>query len=56
MNGKKAKQIRRQAKWYRLMERLPVEMERQFVKMIKDIIKDIPIEQAKARLKRRIGA
>lgn len=55
MNGKKAKQIRRQVEWYRLMARLPKSTERQLVKLTKDIIKDVPIEQAKARLKRRLA-
>lgn len=55
MNGKKAKQIRRQTEWYRLMARLPKSTERQLVKLTKDIIKDVPIEQAKARLKRRLA-
>lgn len=54
MNGKKAKLIRRQAEWYRLMEGLPKEVERQFVKLTKDIINGIPVEQAKTRLKRRL--
>lgn len=55
MNGKKAKLIRRQAEWYRLMEGLPKKMERKLVKLAKEIINGVSVEQAKSRLKRRLN-